>query len=89
MSKKVTTVTSTNTGLAILMALLFPLGYLVYIKGIYDPTNVPRFLFTSAVLLGALWMLKESSNKGNSIYTYYSFANRLLYMESGVYFMGT
>ncbi|MBL7914363.1 MAG: O-antigen ligase family protein [Bacteroidia bacterium] len=60
MSKKVTTVTSTNTGLAILMALLFPLGYLVYIKGIYDPTNVPRFLFTSAVLLGALWMLKES-----------------------------
>ncbi|MBL0070819.1 MAG: hypothetical protein IPP34_02860 [Bacteroidetes bacterium] len=60
MSKKVTAAASTNTGLAIFLAILFPLGYLVYIKGIYDPTNVPRFFFTSAVLLGALWMLKES-----------------------------
>ncbi|MBK7970501.1 MAG: O-antigen ligase family protein [Bacteroidetes bacterium] len=60
MSKKVTAAASTNTGLAIFLAILFPLGYLVYIKGIYDPTNVPRFFFTSAILLGALWMLKES-----------------------------
>ncbi len=60
MSKKVSNTATSNVGLAILIAFLFPLGYLVYIKDIYDTTNVPRFLYTSIVLLGAVWMLKDS-----------------------------
>ncbi len=59
MSKKVATSTS-NTAIAIIMALLFPVSYLIFINPLFDPTNVPRFLFTSVVLLGALWFLKDT-----------------------------
>jgi len=60
MSKKTATTTSSNTAIIIFMALLFPVSYLIFSNSVYDPTNVPRFLFTSVVLLAALWFLKDT-----------------------------
>ncbi|HMT28377.1 MAG TPA: O-antigen ligase family protein [Bacteroidia bacterium] len=67
MSKKAIAPKIDTTAIFIFLAFLFPIIYLIYVNSLFDPTNVPRFLFSSLVFIGGIWLLKDTIQKKTEV----------------------